>query len=166
MRILWTFAKLVLALVVVVPLSIIVLALTLGLFGALVGLAFVTLKLAVVGLLIWFLVRDEPTLGGWQSGVFSVTGKRKPAYHAFQLPLAEVSRRGTRTVLWGQVRPGSGARPYALQVFSRGRWRALGGTHRTGAGGTFRRTVTLPPTARVRLTSPVAGSVGPALVLR
>ena len=57
MRILWTFAKLVIALVVVVPVSIIVLALTLGLFGALVGLAFVALKLAFVGLLIWFLVR-------------------------------------------------------------------------------------------------------------
>lgn len=57
MRILWTFAKVVIALVVVVPVSIIVLALTLGLFGALVGLAFVALKLAFVGLLIWFLVR-------------------------------------------------------------------------------------------------------------
>jgi len=57
MRLLWTFAKLVIALVVIVPVSIIVLALTLGLFGALVGLAFVALKLAFAGLLIWFLGR-------------------------------------------------------------------------------------------------------------
>jgi hypothetical protein len=38
MRILWTTVKLVIALVIVVPISLIVLALTLGLFGALVGL--------------------------------------------------------------------------------------------------------------------------------
>jgi hypothetical protein len=38
MRILWTTVKLVIALVIVVPISTIVLALTLGLFGALVGL--------------------------------------------------------------------------------------------------------------------------------
>ena len=63
-----------------------------------------------VTLLIQFLVRDEPSLGGWQSGLFSVGGAAKLAYHAFALPLAEVSRRGSSTVLWGQVRPGSGAR--------------------------------------------------------
>lgn len=57
MRILWTTVKLVIALVVVVPISIIVLALTLGLFGALIGLAFLTLKLAAVGLLAWGLLR-------------------------------------------------------------------------------------------------------------
>jgi|SwirhisoilCB1_FD_contig_51_2175613_length_551_multi_2_in_0_out_0_2 hypothetical protein len=61
MRILWTAVKLVLALVVVVPISIIVLAVTLGLFGALVGLAIVVLKLAIFGLLALFLLR---LLGG------------------------------------------------------------------------------------------------------
>jgi hypothetical protein len=57
MRILWTTVKLVIALVVVVPISIIVLALTLGLFGALLGIAIVMLRLAVVGLLAWGLLR-------------------------------------------------------------------------------------------------------------
>jgi hypothetical protein len=57
MRILWTAAKLVLALVIVVPISIIALGLTLGLFGAVIGLAFVALRLAVVGLIAWGLFR-------------------------------------------------------------------------------------------------------------
>ena len=64
MRILWTTVKLVLALVVVVPISIIVLAVTLGLFGALVGLAFVMLKFAVFGLLAWVLFRLVGSLFG------------------------------------------------------------------------------------------------------
>ena len=41
-----------------------------------------------VTMLIHFLVRDEPSLGGWQSGLFSVGGAAKLAYHAFALPLA------------------------------------------------------------------------------
>jgi hypothetical protein len=64
MRILWTAAKLMLALVIVVPISIIVLGLTLGLFGALIGLAFVALRLAVVGLIAWGLFRLAVGLGG------------------------------------------------------------------------------------------------------
>jgi hypothetical protein len=50
MRILWTFVKIVLALALAIPLSILVLATALGVFGALVGLAFIVLKLAVFGL--------------------------------------------------------------------------------------------------------------------
>src|SRR6185437_15288444 len=61
-----------------------------------------------VTVLIHFLVRDEPSLGGWQSGLFSAHGAAKLSYHAFALPLAEVSRHGSRVALWGQVRPGSG----------------------------------------------------------
>jgi hypothetical protein len=36
-------------------------------------------------MLVWFLVRDERRLSGWQSGVVSASGKRKPAFRAFQL---------------------------------------------------------------------------------
>jgi hypothetical protein len=118
-----------------------------------------------VTMLIHFLVRDEPSLGGWQSGLFSAGGTAKPAYHAFALPLAQVSRSGTRTVLWGQVRPGSGARTYVLQRSTGGRWRPLGGTAHTDAGGTFSRTVTLPRGAIVRIWSADAGYAGPALAL-
>jgi hypothetical protein len=36
-----------------------------------------------VDLLLWFLLRDEQSLGGWQSGLLTATGVKKPAYTAF-----------------------------------------------------------------------------------
>jgi hypothetical protein len=115
--------------------------------------------------LIQFLVRDEPSLGGWQSGLLTVGGTEKPSYHAFALPLAQVSRQGVKAVLWGQVRPGYGARAYVLQWSTGGGWRSLGAAGRTDSSGTFQRAVTLPRGARVRLWSPAAGDAGSALVL-
>ena len=49
MGMLWKLFKIVIALALAVPLSIIVLATALGVLGALMGLAILTLKLAVVG---------------------------------------------------------------------------------------------------------------------
>ena len=37
-----------------------------------------------VTMLLWFLVRDEHRLIGWQSGLETWDGKRKPAFAAFQ----------------------------------------------------------------------------------
>jgi hypothetical protein len=37
-----------------------------------------------VDMMLWFLLRDEPTLGGWQSGLLTFSGKKKPAFTAFQ----------------------------------------------------------------------------------
>ncbi len=37
-----------------------------------------------IDMMLWFLLRDEPTLGGWQSGLFTVDWLQKPAYQAFQ----------------------------------------------------------------------------------
>jgi hypothetical protein len=37
-----------------------------------------------VDMLVWFLIRDERRLSGWQSGVVTVRGRRKPAFRAFQ----------------------------------------------------------------------------------
>jgi hypothetical protein len=37
-----------------------------------------------VDVFIWFLIRDERRLSGWQSGVVTIGGKRKPAFRAFQ----------------------------------------------------------------------------------
>jgi hypothetical protein len=46
-----------------------------------------------VDMLLWFLVKDEPKLGGWQSGLETAAGKPKPSFAAFaQLALA-ASRR-------------------------------------------------------------------------
>jgi hypothetical protein len=118
-----------------------------------------------VTILIQFLVRDEPSLGGWQSGLFTAGGTAKLAYHAFPLPLAQVARHGSRVVLWGQVRPGSGARVYRIQRATGAGWVTVGGTARTGPGGTFRRTLTLPRGARVRLFAPTVSSPSPSLTL-
>jgi hypothetical protein len=37
-----------------------------------------------VTMMLWFLLRDEGRLGGWQSGLFTAGGKKKPAYNAFR----------------------------------------------------------------------------------
>jgi hypothetical protein len=36
-----------------------------------------------ITMLLWFLLSDEPRLGGWQSGLETASGKRKPAFFAF-----------------------------------------------------------------------------------
>lgn len=64
MRVLWTFLKVVLALALLVPISIIVLSTALGLLGALLGLAFFTLRIAVVALVIWGVFRLGVALFG------------------------------------------------------------------------------------------------------
>src|ERR687893_373505 len=53
MKVLWTLLKVVIALVVAIPLSIIVLATAVGILGALVGIAVLALKLVVFGLVGW-----------------------------------------------------------------------------------------------------------------
>ena len=50
MKVLWTLFKIVVVLALAIPLSIIVLATALGILGALIGVAFVALKLAVIAL--------------------------------------------------------------------------------------------------------------------
>ena len=107
-----------------------------------------------VDVLIHYLVRDEPDVARWQSGLETVLGKRKPAYEAFRFPLAQSSRRGSTTVLWGQVRPGHGSRTYRLQQFRSGRWYSVGGTRHTNARGLFSRTVRAAQGSRLRIWSP------------
>ena len=116
---------------------------------------------AGVTLLIQFLIRDEPSLGGWQSGLMTVEGRQKRSYLAFALPLAQVSR----SVRWGQVRPGSGRRSYILQRQVGGSWRAVGGRARTSSSGTFTRRVSLPRGTRVRIFAPAVGWASPPLTL-
>jgi hypothetical protein len=38
-----------------------------------------------IDMMLWFLLRDEPTLGGWQSGLMTRTGKKKPSFNVFRL---------------------------------------------------------------------------------
>jgi hypothetical protein len=37
-----------------------------------------------IDMMLWFLLRDEPNLGGWQSGLLTRTGKKKPAFNVFR----------------------------------------------------------------------------------
>jgi hypothetical protein len=116
-------------------------------------------------ILIHFLVKDEPSLGGWQSGLLTADGDAKPAKDAFALPLAQMSRRGTRTVLGGQVRPGSGRRAYMLQRWTGHRWVNIGTMKHTGSGGTFRTVAQLHEGTKVRLRAPSVGYSSPTLVI-
>jgi len=50
MRVFWMLIKIIVGLAIAIPLGIVALALTVGLVGTLVGLAFLALKLAVIGL--------------------------------------------------------------------------------------------------------------------
>ena len=37
-----------------------------------------------IDLMLWFLLKDDPNLDGWQSGLISFAGKKKPAFNAFK----------------------------------------------------------------------------------
>ena len=37
-----------------------------------------------IQLMLWFLLKDEPNVAGWQSGLETVTGQKKPAFSTFQ----------------------------------------------------------------------------------
>jgi hypothetical protein len=119
-----------------------------------------------VDLLINFLIRDEPVAGRWASGFFTAAETVKPSFYSFMLPLAEISRRGSKTVLWGQVRPRSGPQPYLLQRWSRGRWVAVGQIAITGDRGFFTRTVAARQGSRFRVWSLLDDEFSPALSIR
>jgi hypothetical protein len=121
-------------------------------------------QLPRVDMVIHFLYRDEPSLAGWQSGLQTVGGSIKPAFDAFRLPLAQVSRTGTKTVLWGQVRPRSGRQPFTLQQLSSGTWKALG-TRSTSASGFFTATVTSGKGGKFRVWSPRDHAYSPTLTV-
>jgi hypothetical protein len=119
-----------------------------------------------VTMLIQFLVRDEPDLGRFQSGLFNVHGVAKPAYYAFRFPLAQVARTGSNTSLWGQIRPGKGARSYRLQLRAGTSWRWLGSTQQTNAAGFFSRKLSAPRGAILRVWSTEQRAYGWPLLIR
>ncbi|NUR74882.1 MAG: hypothetical protein HOQ28_01180 [Thermoleophilia bacterium] len=47
-----------------------------------------------IDMMLWFLLKDEPSLGGWQSGLLTYGGRRKPAYNAFMRMAAAASPAG------------------------------------------------------------------------
>ena len=97
-----------------------------------------------VDMLINYLVQDEPDISRWQSGILTISGKEKPSYQAFQLPLTVQQRTASSITLWGQIRPGGGRQQYVLEQLRGTRWLRVGGTQRTSPRGFFKRVV---PTA-------------------
>jgi hypothetical protein len=106
-----------------------------------------------VDMLIHFLYRDEPELARFQSGLVRLNGTAKPAFTAFQVPLAEVSRRGGRTTLWGQIRAPDAVGTYRIQRLTAGSWRDAGPPRPARRGGFFLYTASLPAGTRVRLAA-------------
>jgi len=119
-----------------------------------------------VDLLIHFMVKDERRLAGWQSGLFAASGAIKPAFNSFMLPIVQASRSGSRTTVWGQVRPGSGRRVYRLQRFFHGQWVFVGHLRRTDARGSYTRVVRAAPGTRVRIVVPALKAASRPLVVR
>ena len=64
MRVLWTLLKIVIVLALAIPVSIFILATALGVLGALVGIAFLVFKLAIIGLVAWGVFKLIGTLLG------------------------------------------------------------------------------------------------------
>jgi hypothetical protein len=119
-----------------------------------------------VDMLIHYLFRDEPDLARWQSGLETVTGKAKPGLDATMLPLTQVSRHGTRTVVWGQVRPGVGSQEYVLQRWTGSTWTAIGGVRVTSFRGYLLRTVSVGRGEFLRIWYPSRSLASPTLVVR
>ena len=63
-----------------------------------------------------YLMYDDKRVASFQTGLRFRSGKAKPAYGAYRLPIV-VHNRGRRGVyVWGRVRPGKGARFVQLQI--------------------------------------------------
>ena len=123
-------------------------------------------RTAGVDVFIQYLLRDEPVIAAWQSGLETVSGRAKPSLAAFSLPFVQVARSGQATTVWGQVRPGKGARSYLLQRLVGGRWKAVGSSATTTARGYLTRTVRADRGVRLRLYDPSTRRASPALVVR
>lgn len=119
-----------------------------------------------VDMLIHYLVKDEPEAGRFQSGLFATSGRPKIAALAFPFPLAQAGRSGANLVLWGQVRPRSGAQTFRVQVRTGGGWRYSGAVRRTTARGFFSVAVPAARGTAVRIFSPQDRAYSASLVAR
>jgi hypothetical protein len=94
-----------------------------------------------VDMLIQYLYRDEPNVARFQSGLIKLSGSRKPAYAAFQLPLAQTARIGSSVTLWGQLRAPQTAATARLQRKSGSAWRTIATLHARSSYVTWRGTL-------------------------
>jgi hypothetical protein len=120
--------------------------------------AYAAYRTPKVDMLIHFLYRDEPNIARFQSGLVTLTNAVKPAYAAYQLPLAQISS----STLWGQLRAPAAGSTALLERRVGPRWQTLATVH-ASAGGYFRWNGTLARGTQVRVH---AGSlVGAALTV-
>jgi hypothetical protein len=112
--------------------------------------AYVAYRTPRVDMLIHFLYRDEPTLSRFQSGLITIRNVDKPSLDAFELPLAETGRTGTRTSLWGQLRAPAAGTTATLERLTGSTWKRFA-TVSGGSAGFFRYAGSLPRGAVVRV---------------
>jgi hypothetical protein len=115
-----------------------------------------------VDMLIHFLYRDEPTLARFQSGLVTLRNKPRPALAAFEFPLAETTRSGSTTSLWGQLRAPDVGSDAVLERKSGSSWEEFARITVT-TRGYFRWHGTLPRGAVVRVHA--GGLVGAPLTI-
>jgi hypothetical protein len=80
-----------------------------------------------------YLLRDDDPRGGsavqrysgFETGLRTSKGRKKPSYNGFILPLA-VKQYGSSDVLWGRVRPATGPTEVTIQTkVGKGKWKRL-----------------------------------------
>ena len=93
MRFIWTFLKVVIALALVIPISIIALATALGILGALIGVAVLSLKIAVLALIGYGAFRlVARLLGGSASPTPKRTESLPPVDPHYEAAMRELDR--------------------------------------------------------------------------
>ena len=90
MRILWTFAKIVIGLALLVPLGIVVAATAFGILAALIGLAVFVLKLAVFGLVGYALFKVVRHLFGPSQPAHPVLRELPPVDKHYEVAMREL----------------------------------------------------------------------------
>ena len=85
---------------------------------------------------------DQPRKGkkvdrfsGFETGLRTSKGKKKPSYNGFMLPLA-AQRYGSQDVLWGRVRPAVGQTAVTIEHrIGKGGWKRLTALQTAGVYG-------------------------------
>jgi hypothetical protein len=114
-----------------------------------------------------YLMRDDkPRTGvprsqrysGFETGLKTSGGRKKPSYDGFMLPLA-VKRYGPSDVLWGRVRPATGPTEVTIQHrIGKGRWKRLTVVQTSGVYG-LRADHAAKQRYRVKWTRPGGGTI-------
>jgi hypothetical protein len=119
----------------------------------------------------YLMLDDKPRKGvsairrysGFETGLRTAKGKKKPAYNGFMLPLA-VKRYGSQDVAWGRVRPATGPTEVTIEhKVGKGKWKRLTALQTAGVYA-FRTAHRSKHSYRVKWTRPDGVTItGPAI---